>query len=133
MVQDLAYADDWGYSNQEDHGRQLINLEIYIGSSEDWADNQKCPGGPFLSIEDTSLYIDEDYSNTNIPVRLWPNGIEAWCNMEGRFVTLVADYNPIKNDYAVIEPSVCDLGIFGTNYIRDFAVPEKFELYEGEV
>ena len=31
-----------------DYGDYLQNFEIYIGDDPSWANNPKCPGGPFL-------------------------------------------------------------------------------------
>ena len=54
----------------------------------------------------------------------WAFGIEAWCNMEGRYTTVVADYAPIITNYATITPSICDFAVLGTRYIRDTTAPE---------
>ena len=37
-------------------------------------------------------------------------GFEAWCNLEGRYVHLVADYTSIPT----YEFSICALGLMGT-------------------
>ena len=61
---------------------------------------------------------------------MWPNGLDEWCNMEGRYVTIVADYSSVKDTYGTLMPSICDLGIFGTRYVRDSEAPESIELFE---
>ena len=64
-----------------------MNLEIYIGDDSEWENNPKCPGGPFLTASDPRSYYDGRYGKD------WVFGVEAWCNMAGRYTTLVADYS----------------------------------------
>ena len=33
---------------------------------------------------------------------MWPNGLDEWCNMEGRYVTIVADYYSVKDTYSTL-------------------------------
>lgn len=35
---------------------KLQNFEIYIGNSEDYSENKKCPGGPHMRVDDPSSY-----------------------------------------------------------------------------
>ena len=120
-VQALDYAGNHGRNNQSDHKSQLLNVEIHIGNSSDWSQNPKCAGGPFLDPDDPDVWYY--CTGTDGEMDLWPNGIEQWCNMEGQYVTIVADYNSVKDAYSTLEPSICDLGIFGTRYIRDQEAP----------
>ena len=71
----------------------MLNVEIYIGDSLNWSENPKCANGPFLDPDDPNIWIASNVVGGN----LWPNGIEAWCNMEGRYMTIVADYNKFKD------------------------------------
>ena len=65
---------------------------------------------------------------------VWPFGKETWCNLEGRYLHLVGDFSqtladtPGDNDTVAI----CQLGVFGTKYIRYTAALEKVEIYTGE-
>ena len=38
--------------NQTDTNKWLQNLDIYIGNDPDMKKNKKCPGGPFMVVED---------------------------------------------------------------------------------
>ena len=55
----------------------------------------------------------------NLNGDVWAGGKEAWCNMPGRYTTIVADYNEDINSYHWFKPSLCSIGIFGTRYIRN--------------
>ena len=50
---------------------------------------------------------------------VWPFGKENWCNLEGRYVHLVADMSryvaSASNSDTV---SVCSIGVYGTKYER---------------
>ena len=50
---------------------------------------------------------------------MWSFGKEVWCNLEGRYVHIVADYSHLSG--ATV--SLCHLGIMGTKYVRDTPVP----------
>ena len=55
-----------------------------------------CAGGPFMQTDDPENYTTWSYSyDENINKdgnQLWKFGKEIWCNMEGRYTTLVADF-----------------------------------------
>ena len=41
----------------------------------------------------------------------WPSGIEVWCNLPGKYVTIVRDYSSqAGHNYKV---TLCDVAIFG--------------------
>ena len=61
--------------------------------------------------------------------KLWRYGFEAWCNLEGRFVTLVGDLSHMENQY--YEQTLCALGIFGVEYVRDADLPRIVEVVHG--
>ena len=66
---------------------------------------------------------------------VWPFGKETWCNLEGRYLHLVADLskevteNPIPWDQMI---SICQLGVFGTKYSRTNEPPEHIEVVRGQ-
>lgn len=83
---------DWGVTSDQTANyivHYLLNLEIYIGDDPEWANNPKCPGGPFLTTTDANSYYTGQYGTD------WVFGVEAWCNMAGRYTTLVADYSSV--------------------------------------
>ena len=74
------------------------NYEIYIGDNSNYAANELCANGPFLDPNDSSSYV-YDYS-TDVGGhdaygygvgKVWPFGREDWCNLEGRYMHMVAD------------------------------------------
>ena len=48
---------------------------------------------------------------------LWNYGREAWCNLEGRYIHIVADLNHLVETGYNME--LCSVGIMGTKYVRD--------------
>ena len=51
---------------------------------------------------------------------MFRGGVEAWCNLQGQYTTIVADYTGTfeYNSSSTIDFTICSLGIFGTNYVR---------------
>ena len=47
---------------------------------------------------------------------MWNYGVEAWCNLEGQYVTIVADVAHLST--ASYEMTICSLGIMGVEYVR---------------
>ena len=116
------------FSSTTDYEEYLQNLEIFIGDDVQWENNPKCQGGPFLRVEDQSNYYYSARWGYD-----WAFGLEAWCNMEGRYTTIVADYEPYINSYSTITPSICNFAVLGTRYIRDTPTPEVVQLELNEV
>ena len=51
-------------------------------------------------------------------------GHEAWCNLEGRYIHVVADMNyKSTSPYSI---SICQIAAMGTVYKRDTPLPEEF-------
>ena len=69
--------------------------------------NTLCTGSPFQTIGGA----DSETRDTTIKSDVWNFGTEAWCNLEGRYVSLFADLTDAKGSWDV---SVCSLGIMGT-------------------
>lgn len=66
------------------------NFEIYIGNDSDYTKNNKCAGGPFMRTDDSTNYHDwADFYDTYTDI--WNFGKEVWCNLEGRYMHIVAD------------------------------------------
>ena len=62
------------------------NYEIYIGNHSDYRENNNCAGGPFMKTDDAANYHTWTDGSS-----LWNYGKEVWCNLEGRFMHVVAD------------------------------------------
>ena len=53
MIDDLLYDYLWVYMTDNGKLSLLQNFEIYVGNdSETATNNTRCPGGPFLDIDD---------------------------------------------------------------------------------
>ena len=127
IVDDLKDLWAWTYMSDSDKLSYLQNVEIYIGDdSEIASNNQICPGGPFLNLDDASNY-SEDTEGWNINnLKPWNYGIETWCNLEGRFVHLQANLKHQAGQ--TFTQSICSLGIFGSIYRRNVEPPSKIEV-----
>jgi len=133
VVQDLPGGSLWSAAANELTDFQ--NFEIYIGNSAAYAENPKCPGGPFLTRANSNSYSTKGGGNT------WKFGLEVWCNMEGRYMFIVADLNHLANRVSGTsglkgssggyEISLCHLAIFGTKYERKSPVPSLIEVFIG--
>ena len=66
------------------------NYEIYIGNDSDYTKNSKCPGGPFMRTDDNANYHSWTASGSTFN-DIWNYGKEVWCNLEGRYMHIVAD------------------------------------------
>ena len=51
---------------------------------------------------------------------VWPFGGENWCNLQGKYIHLVADMSGESG--TMFRTGICSLGVFGTEYDRTTAV-----------
>ena len=56
---------------------------------------------------------------------MWNYGKEVWCNKPGQFVTIEADLTSLTGAY---EMTICQLGIFGTEYARATSILSLIKL-----
>ena len=70
---------------------------------------------------------------------MWNFGYEAWCNLEGQYVTIVADLSPILSatsidarPFTTYEMKICSLGVMGTKYIRSSAITDNLTIAAGQ-
>ena len=49
---------------------------------------------------------------------MWKYGDEQWCNLEGRYLHLVADLRQQYLASSTYEATICSLGVYGTKYSR---------------
>ena len=64
------------------------------------------------------------YGGTSV----WAFGKEAWCNLEGRYTFIVADYTGLSPT----ELFICNLGIMGTKYLRSTPIDSEVSVKLGE-
>ena len=58
--------------------------------------------------------------------------MEAWCNLEGQYLSIISDLNDVMAEYGQYEMSLCSVGIMGTSYVRDEPLLEEIELTQGD-
>lgn len=69
------------HTNQNEY---FQNYWIYIGDDSDYTKNKKCPGGPFMRVDDDSNYVTVTYDHggqTYTDQKVWKYGREHWCNL----------------------------------------------------
>ena len=59
---------------------------------------------------------------------MWNYGVEAWCNMEGQYVTIVADLANLSGKPYLM--TICSLGIMGVEYVRQTPIPTTVDIVE---
>lgn len=95
-----------------------------MGQSTDYSLNAKCPNGPFMRVGEAS-------SSTTYGINtLWNYGREIWCNLEGRYTTIVADFSGVPGNYNV---SICNFAIMGTKYGRTASFTPSLNVLDGTV
>ena len=57
---------------------------------------------------------------------MWMYGKEAWCNLQGRYTQFVFDLSDRTAEDAY-EISICSLGVLGTRYEREIALPTTLQ------
>ena len=101
------------HTNQNEY---FQNYEIHIGDNKDYSKNTKCAGGPFMKTDDNSNFQTVSYTHngqTYSNQKVWKYGREHWCNLQGRYMTIVADLSHLTGAY---EMSLCNVAIMGTKY-----------------
>ena len=68
-----------------------------------------------MKVDDDNNYVTVSYTHggTDYPnEKVWKYGREHWCNLKGRYTTIVADLSHYAgSDY---EMSLCNVAIMGT-------------------
>jgi len=112
------------------------NYELYIGDSPNYAANPKCAGGPYMQTSDSKSFVFVTYTYSGSPTvsgDMWKFGREIWCNMQGQYMTIVADLNHLAGHTSAQAPNgyvmgLCNLAIFGARYKRTTPVPSAIEI-----
>lgn len=66
----------------------------------------------------TLINVGTTYNN------IWNYGRETWCNLEGRYLHIIADLSHLAGEGYNMQ--LCSVGIMGTQYIRATPVPDNF-------
>ena len=78
-----------------------------------------------MKTDDSSSY--HSWNQTSVTYNdIWNYGKEVWCNLEGRYMHIVADLQHLAGQNYSME--LCSIGIMGTQYIRDQTLPETLEI-----
>ena len=126
IVEDLR--DTYGYPGEDasQTNNFFQNFEVFIGEDLDYIKNVKCAGGPHKVVGDPASYTNVSWDvaippNTGNNGNVWNYGKEIWCNLQGRYMTIVADYSHLESQSYQV--SLCSVGIMGTEYGADIQVP----------
>ena len=69
-----------------------------------------------MKTDDNSNFLTVSYSHNSQAYdnqRVWKYGREHWCNLQGRYMTVVGDLSHLTGAY---EMSLCNVAIMGTKY-----------------
>ena len=70
-----------------------------------------------MKVDDSSNYVTATYTDddsvTHTNQQVWKYGGEHWCNLQGRYTSIVADLSGLTGPY---EMSLCNVAILGTKY-----------------
>jgi len=84
-----------------------------------------------MTLSDSDSYVDVD--RYGIDGKQFRFGEEVWCNLEGRYMSIVANFTDVESwwetDYDI---SLCHVAIMGTEYIRTGSLPSKAVMYSDE-
>ena len=78
----------------------ISNYDLFIGMSSDWRENHRCK----LPYNVKRSWADPTWKDSVD----WANGVEAWCNMYGQYVSFV-----MRGEPGDLPPSltVCEFGV----------------------
>ena len=83
-----------------------------------------------LSDSDSFVDVTKYGDNNNKQFRF---GKEVWCNLEGRYMSIVADFTGVGNtwdtDYDI---DLCHVAVMGTEYIRTGSLSSSVAMYSDE-
>ena len=79
-----------------------------------------------MRTDDPANYHDWIDNSATTHNNVWNYGKEIWCNLEGRYMHIVADLSHLAGQHYSME--LCSIGIMGTQYIRDETLPETIEI-----
>ena len=83
-----------------------------------------------MRTDDSSNY--HTYSYLGTPYNdVWNYGKEVWCNLEGRYMHIIADLSHLAGQGYSMD--LCSIGIMGTQYIRNETIQEIVEIVQGEI
>ena len=138
MVQEILLGAD---NNLNVDANTLQNVEIYVGDDPVYSNNQKCEGGPFLNIDasNQTTFVVSDASNDTLTGPwattgsiTWHNyGKEVWCNLKGRYTSIVADLKHMASQ-STLDMSLCNVGIMGTKYTRSVEPASTITITKGQ-
>ena len=74
-----------------------------------------------MRTDDPNSFTSGAYTGHSVSGDWWNYGIEIWCNLEGQYITMVADLAHLNSQ--TYEMSICSLGVMGAEYVRDTQVP----------
>ena len=92
MLDDFKNEFAWDKLSTIDKKSYFQNVSLFVGNdAENSTKNNLCQGSPFLDIDDANNYFDDLDTRNLSNQRPWKYGDEAWCNLEGRYLHVVAD------------------------------------------
>ena len=105
-------------------------MEIYIGNNQSNKNYDKV--NPPCEINGVNRFMVDHPDNYITDLKYFPYGMEVWCNMPGKYVTIVADLNNLAQNVATrdYKMSICNLGLFGTIYQQSGPIQDDHIFYK---
>ena len=71
----------------------ISEFSLYVGYSPDYTQNTPCSASPYIPADDPTYgrYYKKYTTFLQSTGSNWPNGVEAWCNLPGNYVTFVRE------------------------------------------
>ena len=110
FLQDFMDAPVGEVSTADLDKYHATSWEVFVGNDPDHLNNTKCAGGPHLRPDYEDKF--DEFKGRFVPSFT----VEAWCNLKGRYVHLVASNVPSES------VTICTVGILGTRYVRNQAL-----------
>ena len=74
------------------------------------------------------------YDDPKLGQRVWTYGKEIWCNLQGRYTYIVAEFGHLFEyiyPLTTYKMRLCQLGIMGTEYVRNEEILTEMVLEQG--
>ena len=120
-LKEIYFIDAILLMGQNDKLNHISEFYLYVGFFEDYKLNTPCPGGPYAYPDDGTYgtyECDKCYMGTQ-----WVNGVEAWCNMNGRYVNFVRKDDAQMSLLGAGDLTICTFGVIADNSVKRYQKP----------
>ena len=102
-----------GENSDSSSSAHLSEFSLYVGFDQSYENNVACSVSPYLPYTSDTKY-GTFYENLDSRGTEWQNGVEAWCNLPGNYVSFVRE--------STAQPSIDNIVICTFGVIADPSV-----------